>query len=196
MRIYQIVYTLKAFMEERTRFSNTLQVLLGNTNWSAEMFAAYFEVDLKTFQQWLTGENIPSREEQVRYIESIAQFMDIDIELMADTLKKLELNHSSPNNDTFVDAMLALDFTVFNKEIVGKAMFGPAASARQAGTLISDYKKRRRMPKKALQADLSLGAAKAIEVQFLRPFESVTKVDDVKKLTKPEILPPSVQTAS
>jgi len=187
MRIHQIIYTLNAFMEEKALFSNTLQVLVQNTNWSPEMFAAYFGVEENTFYQWLHGENIPSRAKQIAYIESIASFMDIDISRLADTLKKLELHQSTPNNNSFVDAMQSIDFSIFSKELIGKAMFGPHATASQAGSKVSNYKKRRGMPTVTLQKDLTESAARAIEVQFLTPFEKVTKVDDVEKLPKPEI---------
>ncbi len=191
MRIHQIIYTLKGFMEEKTLFSNTLQILVQNTNWSPEMFAAYFNVDNDVVYQWLCGSNIPDRARQVAYIESIAAFMDIDITRIAETLRKLELHQSTPSNNNFVDAMQAIDFSFFSKELIGKGMFGPHATARQAGSKISNYKKRRSMPTITLQKDMTEGAARAIEVQFLSPFERVTKVDDVEKLPKPEILPSS-----
>ena len=188
MKIHQIIYTMQAFMENRTSFSNTLQVLISNTSWSDIQFAVYLEVDTKDFQDWVNGMNFPSMEDKKFYIQRIATLMGIDIFQMAETLKKLELHKRDPNNNTFVDAMQTLDFTVLDKGLVGKVMFGPHVPKEQTGTLISKFKKRRGLPKKGRQVDFTEGAMQAIEVQILRPFENTPKADEENEQQKPEVL--------
>lgn len=188
MKVQQVIYTLHAFTEGRTSFANTLRVLLQNTNWTDGMFAVYFGVELPTFQQWLDGENLPSPAEQQRYIASITEFMNIDIRKVADMLSKLEQHQKEPNNDAFVVAMQSLDFMLVDKDLLGKVVFGPHVKSSQTGSTFSNYKRRRGLPKRLLQKDITENAMRAIEMQILTPFEHIRHVGDVESLPRPKIV--------